>query len=173
MKRNESTAYLDLLHPALPLDVILKNMNRRSTGPELLEVIDFAARSRHHLRTTLIAGFHGETREQFEDRTLRRSCASTVWAALPTRQRRTPWPPGWRNQIEQEVKDGQLIMQIQTGIAVFKTSRLTRPSMSSVMASARKTASTSAWQTMPGGRQCLRLQRRDQLLIRASFMISL
>ena len=69
MKRNEKVLpYLDL-----PIqhcnDVILKNMNRRSNRAELLEVIGKLRREIPGitLRTTLIAGFPGETEEQFED----------------------------------------------------------------------------------------------------------
>ena len=69
MKRNEKVVpYLDL-----PIqhcnDTILKNMNRRSTRAELLEVIGKLRREIPGitLRTTLIAGFPGETEEQFED----------------------------------------------------------------------------------------------------------
>ena len=69
MKRNEKVVpYLDL-----PIqhcnDTILKNMNRRSNRAELLEVICKLRREIPGitLRTTLIAGFPGETEEQFED----------------------------------------------------------------------------------------------------------
>ena len=69
MKRNEKVVpYLDL-----PIqhcnDTILKNMNRRSNRAELLEVIGKLRREIPGitLRTTLIAGFPGETEEQFED----------------------------------------------------------------------------------------------------------
>ena len=68
MKRNEKVVpYLDL-----PIqhcnDTILKNMNRRSNRAELLEVIGKLRREIPGitLRTTLIAGFPGETEEQFE-----------------------------------------------------------------------------------------------------------
>ena len=67
MKRNEKVVpYLDL-----PIqhcnDTILKNMNRRSTRAELLEVIGKLRREIPGitLRTTLIAGFPGETEEDF------------------------------------------------------------------------------------------------------------
>ena len=69
MKRNEKVLpYLDL-----PIqhcnDTILKNMNRRSNRAELLEVIGKLRREIPNitLRSTLIAGFPGETEEQFED----------------------------------------------------------------------------------------------------------
>ena len=67
MKRNEKVVpYLDL-----PIqhcnDTILKNMNRRSNRAELLEVIGKLRREIPGitLRTTLIAGFPGETEEDF------------------------------------------------------------------------------------------------------------
>ena len=73
-------------------------MNRRSTRAELLEVIGKLRREIPGitLRTTLIAGFPGETEEQFEDlcnfvkevRFDRLGC----FAYLP---RRTPWPQRW------------------------------------------------------------------------------
>ena len=125
MKRNEKVVpYLDL-----PIqhcnDIILKNMNRRSTRAELLEVIGKLRREIPGitLRTTLIAGFPGETEEQFEDlcnfvkevQFDRLGCfaysaeENTVAARMD-------------GQIEQEVKDkrAELVMQIQTGIMAQK-----------------------------------------------------
>ena len=125
MKRNEKVVpYLDL-----PIqhcnDTILKNMNRRSTRAELLEVIGKLRREIPGitLRTTLIAGFPGETEEQFEDlcnfvkevQFDRLGCfaysaeENTVAARMD-------------GQIEQEVKDkrAELVMQIQTGIMAQK-----------------------------------------------------
>ena len=125
MKRNEKVVpYLDL-----PIqhcnDTILKNMNRRSTRAELLEVIGKLRREIPGitLRTTLIAGFPGETEEQFEDlcnfvkevKFDRLGCfaysaeENTVAARMD-------------GQIEQEVKDkrAELVMQIQTGIMAQK-----------------------------------------------------
>ena len=125
MKRNEKVLpYLDL-----PIqhcnDTILKNMNRRSTRAELLEVIGKLRREIPDitLRTTLIAGFPGETEEQFEDLCSfvkevqfdRLGCfaysaeENTVAAKMD-------------GQIEQEVKDrrAELVMQIQTGIMAQK-----------------------------------------------------
>ena len=119
MKRNEKVVpYLDL-----PIqhcnDTILKNMNRRSNRAELLEVIGKLRREIPGitLRTTLIAGFPGETEEQFEDlcnfvkevKFDRLGCfaysaeENTVAARMD-------------GQIEQEVKDkrAELVMQIQT-----------------------------------------------------------
>ena len=106
-------------------DTILKNMNRRSTRAELLEVIGKLRREIPGitLRTTLIAGFPGETEEQFEDlcnfvkevQFDRLGCfaysaeENTVAARMD-------------GQIEQEVKDkrAELVMQIQTGIMAQK-----------------------------------------------------
>ena len=69
MKRNEKVLpYLDL-----PIqhcnDTILKNMNRRSNRAELLDVIGKLRREIPGitLRTTLIAGFPGETEEDFTE----------------------------------------------------------------------------------------------------------
>ena len=125
MKRNEKVLpYLDL-----PIqhcnDTILKNMNRRSNRAELLDVIGKLRREIPNitLRTTLIAGFPGETEEQFEDlcnfvkevKFDRLGCfaysaeENTVAARMD-------------GQIEQEVKDkrAELVMQIQTGIMAQK-----------------------------------------------------
>ena len=125
MKRNEKVLpYLDL-----PIqhcnNTILKNMNRRSNRAELLDVIGKLRREIPNitLRTTLIAGFPGETEEQFEDlcnfvkevQFDRLGCfaysaeENTVAAKMD-------------GQIEQEVKDkrAELVMQIQTGIMAQK-----------------------------------------------------
>lgn len=125
MQRNEKVVpYLDL-----PIqhcnDTILKNMNRRSNRAELLDVIGRLRRQIPGitLRTTLIAGFPGETEEQFEDlcnfvkevQFDRLGCfaysaeENTVAAKMD-------------GQIEQEVKDkrAELVMQIQTGIMAQK-----------------------------------------------------
>ena len=106
-------------------DTILKNMNRRSNRAELLDVIGKLRREIPGitLRTTLIAGFPGETEEQFEDlcnfvkevQFDRLGCfaysaeENTVAAKMD-------------GQIEQEVKDkrAELVMQIQTGIMAQK-----------------------------------------------------
>ena len=106
-------------------DTILKNMNRRSNRAELLDVIGKLRREIPNitLRTTLIAGFPGETEEQFEDlcnfvkevQFDRLGCfaysaeENTVAAKMD-------------GQIEQEVKDkrAELVMQIQTGIMAQK-----------------------------------------------------
>ena len=124
VRNNKVVPYLDL-----PIqhcnDTILKNMNRRSNRAELLEVIGKLRREIPGitLRTTLIAGFPGETEEQFEDlcnfvkevQFDRLGCfaysaeENTVAAKMD-------------GQIEQEVKDkrAELVMQIQTGIMAQK-----------------------------------------------------
>ena len=125
MQRNKKVVpYLDL-----PIqhcnDEILRNMNRRSTRAELLEVI---GRLREAipgitLRTTLIAGFPGETEEQFEElcefvkevKFDRLGCFaySAEENTLAARM---------DGQLEQEVKErrADLVMQIQTGIMAQK-----------------------------------------------------
>ena len=124
VRNNKVVPYLDL-----PIqhcnDTILKNMNRRSNRAELLDVIGKLRRQIPGitLRTTLIAGFPGETEEQFEDlcnfvkevQFDRLGCfaysaeENTVAAKMD-------------GQIEQEVKDkrAELVMQIQTGIMAQK-----------------------------------------------------
>ena len=124
VRNNKVVPYLDL-----PIqhcnDTILKNMNRRSNRAELLEVIGKLRREIPGitLRTTLIAGFPGETEEQFEDlcnfvkevRFDRLGCfaysaeENTVAAKMD-------------GQIDQETKDkrAELVMQIQTGIMAQK-----------------------------------------------------
>ena len=121
MKRNRKVLpYLDL-----PIqhcnDEILHNMNRRSTRAELLEVIGClrAAIPGITLRTTLIAGFPGETEAQFEelcefvkevefDRLgcFAYSAEENTKAAL------------MEGQLDQETKDrrAEIVMDIQTGI---------------------------------------------------------
>ena len=121
MKRNRKVLpYLDL-----PIqhcnDEILHNMNRRSTRAELLEVIGRlrAAIPGITLRTTLIAGFPGETEAQLEelcefvkevqfDRLgcFAYSAEENTKAAL------------MEGQLDQETKDrrAEIVMDIQTGI---------------------------------------------------------
>ncbi len=150
MKRNEKVVpYLDL-----PIqhcnDTILKNMNRRSTRAELLEVIGKLRREIPGitLRTTLIAGFPGETEEQFEDlcnfvkevQFDRLGCfaysaeENTVAAKMD-------------GQIDQETKDrrAELVMQIRPASwPRNRPRRWARPSVCSVTASTRRAACTSA-----------------------------
>lgn len=121
MQRNKKVVpYLDL-----PIqhcnDEILHNMNRRSTRAELLEVIGRlrAAIPGITLRTTLIAGFPGETEAQFEELCQfvkevqfdRLGCFaySAEESTLAARM---------EGQLDQETKDrrAELVMQIQTGI---------------------------------------------------------
>ena len=122
MKRNEKVLpYLDL-----PIqhcnDVILKNMNRRSNRAELLEVIGKLRREIPGitLRTTLIAGFPGETEEQYAElcdfvktvRFDRLGCfaysaeENTVAAKMP-------------NQIDEETKQRRAdhIMELQAEVS--------------------------------------------------------
>ena len=100
-------------------------MNRRSTRTELLEVIGKLRREIPGvtLRTTLIAGFPGETEEQFEDlcnfvkevQFDRLGCfaysaeENTVAAKM-------------EGQIPEEIKEkrAEIVMQIQTGIMAQK-----------------------------------------------------
>ena len=125
MKRNDKVLpYLDL-----PIqhcnDEILHNMNRRSTRAELLEVIGRlrAAIPGITLRTTLIAGFPGETEAQFEelcefvkevqfDRLgcFAYSAEENTKAAL------------MEGQLDQETRDrrAEIVMDIQTGIMARK-----------------------------------------------------
>ena len=125
MKRNDKVLpYLDL-----PIqhcnDEILHNMNRRSTRAELLEVIGRlrAAIPGITLRTTLIAGFPGETEAQFEelcefvkevqfDRLgcFAYSAEENTKAAL------------MEGRLDQETKDrrAEIVMDIQTGIMARK-----------------------------------------------------
>ena len=125
MKRNDKVVpYLDL-----PIqhcdDEVLKNMNRRGGRKEIEDAIRRlrAAIPNITLRTTLIAGFPGETEEQYSElcdfvKTVkfdRLGCfaysaeENTVAARMD-------------GQIEQEVKDkrAELVMQIQTGIMAQK-----------------------------------------------------
>lgn len=125
MKRNEKVLpYLDL-----PIqhcnDTILKNMNRRSTHDELVQVINKLRTEIPGitLRTTLIAGFPGETDEQFEElcnfvkemQFERLGCfaysaeENTVAARM-------------ENQVDEEVKQkrADIIMDVQVGIMAAK-----------------------------------------------------
>ena len=125
MKRNEKVVpYLDL-----PIqhcnDTILKNMNRRSNRAELLEVIGKLRREIPGitLRTTLIAGFPGETEEQFEDlcNFVKEAKFDRLGCFAYSAEENTV-AAKMDGQIEQEVKDkrAELVMQIQTGIMAQK-----------------------------------------------------
>ena len=124
VRNNKVVPYLDL-----PIqhcdDAVLKAMNRRGGRKEIEDAIARlrAAIPGITLRTTLIAGFPGETEEQFEDlcnfvkevRFDRLGCfaysaeENTVAAKMD-------------GQIDQETKDrrAELVMQIQTGIMAQK-----------------------------------------------------
>ena len=124
VRNNKVVPYLDL-----PIqhcdDEVLKNMNRRGGRKEIEDAIRRlrAAIPNITLRTTLIAGFPGETEEQYSElcdfvKTVkfdRLGCfaysaeENTVAAKMD-------------GQIEQEVKDkrAELVMQIQTGIMAQK-----------------------------------------------------
>ena len=124
VRNNKVVPYLDL-----PIqhcdDEVLKNMNRRGGRKEIEDAIHRLRKAIPGitLRTTLIAGFPGETEEQFEDlcnfvkevRFDRLGCfaysaeENTVAAKMD-------------GQIDQETKDrrAELVMQIQTGIMAQK-----------------------------------------------------
>ena len=72
------------------------------------------------LRTTLIAGFPGETEEQYAElcdfvKTVR----FDAWAALPIPPRKTPWPQKMPNQIDEETKQRRAdhIMELQAEVS--------------------------------------------------------
>lgn len=121
MQRNHKVLpYLDL-----PIqhcnDAILHGMNRRSNKAQLTEVLRKlrAAIPGITLRTTLIAGFPGETEEQFEElcefvkesRFDRLGCFAYSAEEGTVAERMA-------NQIEQEVKErrAEVVMQVQTEI---------------------------------------------------------
>ena len=157
MKRNRKVLpYLDL-----PIqhcnDEILHNMNRRSTRAELLEVIGRlrAAIPGITLRTTLIAGFPGETEAQFEelcefvkevefDRLgcFAYSAEENTKAAL------------MEGQLDQETKDrrAEIVMDIQTGIMSRKQAEKVGQTLRVICDGwTMRAACTSAapWQTPP------------------------
>lgn len=121
MQRNKKVVpYLDL-----PIqhcnDEILHNMNRRSTRAELLEVIGRlrAAIPGITLRTTLIAGFPGETEEQFEElcEFVKEVQFDRLGCFAYSAEENT-LAARMEGQLDQETKDrrAELVMQIQTGI---------------------------------------------------------
>lgn len=121
MQRNKKVApYLDL-----PIqhcnDEILHNMNRRSTRAELLEVIGRlrAAIPGITLRTTLIAGFPGETEAQFEElcQFVKEVQFDRLGCFAYSAEENT-LAARMEGQLDQETKDrrAELVMQIQTGI---------------------------------------------------------
>ena len=121
MQRNKKVVpYLDL-----PIqhcnDEILHNMNRRSTRAELLEVIGRlrAAIPGITLRTTLIAGFPGETEAQFEElcEFVKEVQFDRLGCFAYSAEENT-LAARMEGQLDQETKDrrAELVMQIQTGI---------------------------------------------------------
>lgn len=121
MQRNKKVvSYLDL-----PIqhcnDEILHNMNRRSTRAELLEVIGRlrAAIPGITLRTTLIAGFPGETEAQFEElcQFVKEVQFDRLGCFAYSAEENT-LAARMEGQLDQETKDrrAELVMQIQTGI---------------------------------------------------------
>ena len=121
MQRNKKVVpYLDL-----PIqhcnDEILHNMNRRSTRAELLEVIGRlrAAIPGITMRTTLIAGFPGETEAQFEElcQFVKEVQFDRLGCFAYSAEENT-LAARMEGQLDQETKDrrAELVMQIQTGI---------------------------------------------------------
>lgn len=121
MKRNEKVLpYLDL-----PIqhcsDEILHNMHRRSSKAQLVEVVRKlrAAIPGITLRTTLIAGFPGETEEQFEElcEFVKQSRFDRLGCFAYSAEENTV-AARMENQIEQEVKDrrAEIVMEVQTRI---------------------------------------------------------
>ena len=107
MKRNEKVLpYLDL-----PIqhcnDTILKNMNRRSNRAELLDVIGKLRREIPNitLRTTLIAGFPGETEEEFASTLVfAENCGFSKMHIFPYSKRKGTPAEKMPNQIPETVK---------------------------------------------------------------------
>ena len=128
MRRNKKVLpYLDL-----PIqhcsDEILRRMNRRSTKAELLEVIGRlrAAIPGITLRTTLIAGFPGETEEQFEElcQFVREVQFDRLGCFAYSAEENTK-AAAMEGQLEEEVKTrrAEIVMQIQTEIMARKQAR--------------------------------------------------
>lgn len=123
-RNNKIVPYLDL-----PIqhcnDEILHNMNRRSSRAELLEVIGRLRSSIPGitLRTTLIAGFPGETEEQFEDLcSFVKEVQFDRLGCFAYSAEENTLAAKMDGQIDQEVKDrrAELVMQIQTGVMAQK-----------------------------------------------------
>ncbi len=125
MKRNEKVLpYLDL-----PIqhcnDVILKNMNRRSTHDELVNVVQKLRTEIPGitLRTTLIAGFPGETDEQFEElcNFVKEMQFDRLGCFAYSAEENTV-AARMENQVDEEVKQkrADIIMDVQTGIMSAK-----------------------------------------------------
>ena len=116
-------------YPELPIqhcsDEVLRRMNRRSTKAQLLDVI---RRLREAipgitLRTTLIAGFPGETEAQFEElcQFVKEVQFDRLGCFAYSAEENTV-AAGMEGQLDQETKDrrAELVMQIQTGIMAQK-----------------------------------------------------
>ena len=125
MQRNQKVLpYLDL-----PIqhcnDEILRNMNRRSTRSELLDVIARlrAAIPGITLRTTLIAGFPGETEAQFEElcQFVKEVQFDRLGCFAYSAEENTK-AAAMEGQLDQETKDrrAEIVMEIQTGIMARK-----------------------------------------------------
>ena len=125
MQRNGKVLpYLDL-----PIqhcsDEILRNMNRRSTKAELLEVIGRlrAAIPGITLRTTLIAGFPGETEAQFEELCeFVKAVEFDRLGCFAYSAEENTRAAAMEGQLDEETKArrAEIVMEIQTGIMARK-----------------------------------------------------
>ena len=125
MQRNGKVLpYLDL-----PIqhcsDEILRNMNRRSTKAELLEVIGRlrAAIPGITLRTTLIAGFPGETEAQFEELCeFVKAVEFDRLGCFAYSAEENTRAAAMEGQLDEETKErrAEIVMEIQTGIMARK-----------------------------------------------------
>ena len=125
MQRNGKVLpYLDL-----PIqhcsDEILRNMNRRSTKAELLEVIGRlrAAIPGITLRTTLIAGFPGETEGQFEELCeFVKAVEFDRLGCFAYSAEENTRAAAMEGQLDEETKArrAEIVMEIQTGIMARK-----------------------------------------------------
>ena len=125
MQRNGKVLpYLDL-----PIqhcsDEILRNMNRRSTKAELLEVIGRlrAAIPGITLRTTLIAGFPGETEAQYEELCeFVKAVEFDRLGCFAYSAEENTRAAAMEGQLDEETKArrAEIVMEIQTGIMARK-----------------------------------------------------
>ena len=117
--------------PSLPLptqhgsDKILRNRNRRSTKAELLEVIGRlrAAIPGITLRTTLIAGFPGETEAQFEELCeFVKAVEFDRLGCFAYSAEENTRAAAMEGQLDEETKArrAEIVMEIQTGIMARK-----------------------------------------------------
>ena len=125
MQRNGKVLpYLDL--PIQPCsDETLRNMNRRSTKAELLEVIGRlrAAIPGITLRTTLIAGFPGETEAQFEELCeFVKAVEFDRLGCFAYSAEENTRAAAMEGQLDEETKArrAEIVMEIQTGIMARK-----------------------------------------------------